>query len=310
MTTDFTEGQVIWKNGELIAWQDAQIHVLSTAVQFGSSVFEGIRCYETERGPAIFRLQDHIGRLANSCKIYRMAHDFSADALEQACVEAVRANELSDCYIRPTIVRGYGSMGLAADSSPIEVYVPAWRWGAYLGADALERGIDVCVSSWSRPAPNTFPAMAKAAGHYNSSQLIKWEAMQNGYAEGIALGVDGRVSEGSGQNLFAVVNGTLITPAIDGSNLQGITRDTVIRSAESLGIDLRIAPIPREMLYCADELFFTGTASEVTPIASVDRIPVGTGKCGKRTREIQNRYFEIVTGRYEESASWLTYVRN
>ena len=302
------EGEWIWKNGDMVPWAEATVHVLSVAVQFGSSVFEGIRCYDTKQGPAVFRLPEHLRRLHDSCRIYRMDSGYSQADMTEACLEVVRRNNFQSCYIRPMVLRGYGSMKMDGIGSPIETYVPAWPWGAYLGDEALERGVDVCVSSWQRPAGNTFPGMAKAAGHYNNGQLIKLEALANGYAEAIALTPAGVISEGSGQNLFVVVDNELLTPRIDGSNLQGITRASVIQIAHDLEIPVRDCVLPREILYTADELFFSGTAAEVTPIRSVDKIQVGAGKAGPITRRIQERFLGIVRGDLPDSHGWLTAV--
>ena len=309
MSTQLVEGEYIWMDGDFVRWHEAKLHVLSLAVQFGSSVFEGVRCYETEGGPAIFRLHDHLERLEHSSRVFRMEHAYDAAALEEACRETVARNGLGDCYLRPMVLRGYGAAGMNPAGSPVHVVIPAWPWGTYLGADALERGVDVCVSSWQRAEPNTFPISAKAAGNYNNAQLIKMEALANGYAEGIALGTGGLVSEGSGQNLFIVKKGALVTPPIDGTNLAGITRDTIIQLAGDLGIPVREGPVPRETLYSADELFFTGTASEVTPIRSVDRVTVGGGAAGPITKTIQRRYMQTVRGEVPDARGWLTMVR-
>lgn len=298
----------IWKDGDFVKWADAKVHLLSVAVQFGASMFEGIRCYQTGRGPAIFRLPEHIRRLHDSCKIYRMPLEHSRETLVEACRETVRRNGLGDCYIRPMVLWGYGSAGMDPRSSPIETYVAAWPWGAYLGEEGLVKGVDVCVSSWNRAHPNTFPVAAKAAGHYVNAQLIKMEAVANGYAEAIAVSPSGLVSEGSGQNLFLVRDGVLITPFLDGSSLSGITRDAVLAIAGDLGIPVREQHVPRENLYTVDELFFTGTASEVTPIRSVDRIPVGSGSRGPVTEAIQARFMDIVKGKVEDTHEWLTFV--
>ena len=309
MASKLTEAAWIWKDGEFIPWHDAKIHILSLAVQFGSSVFEGIRCYSTPRGPAIFRLAEHLRRLQDSCRVYRIELPFSAAQLTAACTAAVLRNELESCYIRPMVVRGYGAPGMTPAGSPVETYIAAWPWGPYLGAEALELGVDVCVSSWQRMAPNTFPASAKAAGHYTNAQLIKMEALAHGYVEAIALGPGGLVSEGSGQNLFLVRDGALITPAVDGTSLLGITQDSVVRIAEDLSIPVRRQAVPREMLYTADELFFTGTASEVTPIRSVDRIPIGAGRAGPITCRVQERFLALASGEAEDVHDWLTPVR-
>ncbi len=302
------EAEFIWRDGEFVPWHDARVHVLSLAVQFGSSIFEGIRCYPTARGPAIFRLREHIHRLFDSCRIYRIEVPYQPEEIIEACRAVVRRNRLEMCYVRPMVLRGYGAAGMLPVDCPIETFVCAWPWGAYLGPEALAQGVDVCVSSWQRMQPNTFPAAAKAAGHYVNAQLIKMEAAANGYAEAIALGPGGLVSEGSGQNLFMVVDGALVTPLLDGTSLRGITRDSVIAIAREMGLTPHERPVPRETLYTADELFFTGTATEVTPIRSVDRIPIGTGSTGPVTREIQARFNAIVRGEREAPGEWLTYV--
>jgi branched-chain amino acid aminotransferase len=303
------EASVIWRDGELVPWRDATVHVLSLAVQFGSSIFEGIRCYPTARGPAIFRLTEHLHRLYDSCRIYRIAVPHAFGTLREACREVVRTNALDMCYVRPMVLRGYGAAGMLPDDSPVETFVCAWPWGTYLGPEALASGVDVCVSSWQRMHPNTFPAAAKAAGHYVNAQLMKMEAAANGYAEAIALGPSGLVSEGSGQNLFMVVNGALVTPVLDGTSLRGITRDSVIAIARDMGMAVHEQPVPRETLYVADEMFFTGTATEVTPIRSVDRIEIGAGRAGPVTKEIQARFMAIVRGERDAPGDWLTYVR-
>ena len=304
-----TESDVIWKDGELIPWADAKVHLLSLAVQFGSSIFEGIRCYSTPEGPAIFRLQDHLRRLFDSCRIYRMEVPYDQAQLADACVTTVERNALDSCYIRPMIVRGYGDAGMLPVHSPLETYIACWPWGTYLGEGALEQGVDVCVSSWQRAEPNTYPSLAKSAGHYNNAQLIKMEAHANGFAEAIALGPGGLVSEGSGQNVFVVRNGYLVTPATDGTLLFGITRDTILTLAREMEIPVREQQVPREMLYTADELFFTGTAAEVTPIRSVDRITVGSGRAGPITLALQKRFMQIVHGEAPDRYGWLTHVR-
>jgi branched-chain amino acid aminotransferase len=308
MSTGLEGADWIWKDGEFIPWDEAKTHILSLAVQFGSSIFEGIRAYETDRGAAIFRLQPHIRRLFDSCRIYRIALDMTMEEMEAACVAAVKRNHLKDCYIRPMVVRGYGSAGLNPAASPVETYICAWPWGTYLGEGALEQGVDVCISSWMRAHPNTFPVQAKAAGHYNAAQLMKMEALANGYVEAIAVGPSGLVSEGSGQNVFLVRDGSLLTPFLDGTNLTGITRDSVMRIAEDLGYEVREGQVAREALYTADELFFTGTASEVTPIRSVDKVPVGEGKAGPVTLSIQERFMKVVKGQHPDTREWLTYV--
>ncbi len=307
--SQFTETEWMWKDGEFVRWEDATVHLLSSAVQFGASVFEGIRCYETADGPAIFRLPEHIRRLYDSARVYHMAPEHPPGTLEEACGAVVARNGLASCYIRPMVLRGYGAAGLDTRASPIETWIPVWPWGTYLGEGALERGVDVCVSSWHRPAPNTFPSAAKAAGHYTNATLIKLEAIANGFSEGIALGPGGLVSEGSGQNLFLVRNGTLVTPALDGTSLRGITRDAILTLADDLGIPVREGPVPRETLYSADELFFTGTAAEVTPVRSVDRIEIGAGSMGPVTREIQRRFMGVVHGEVPDAHGGMTPVR-
>lgn len=307
-TSALTGADWIWKDGEFIRWEDATVHLLAVAVQFGASIFEGVRCYETPRGPAVFRLPEHIRRFHDSAKIYRMPLEHSPEALVEACRETVRRNELRSCYIRPMALWGYGSAGMDPRDSPLETYVAAWPWGAYLGEEALAQGVDVCVSSWNRAFPNTFPVQAKAAGHYVNAQLIKMEALANGYVEAIALSPSGLVSEGSGQNLFLVRDGVVITPFLDGTSLSGITRDAIMTVAQDLGYTVREQDVPRESLYVADELFFTGTASEVTPIRSVDRIPVGSGARGPVTTAIQERFLAIARGEVEDVHGWLTAV--
>jgi branched-chain amino acid aminotransferase len=306
MSTSFPEARWIWKDGSLIPWAEAQTHILSLAVQFGSSVFEGIRCYKTADGPAIFRLEDHLRRLFRSCAIYRFAPGHSLDELSDACRQLVVENGLEDCYLRPMVLRGYGAPGLNPVGSPIETYIATWDWGTYLGEGALEQGVDVCVSSWARPQPNTFPVQAKSAGHYNNAQLIKMEAVANGYAEAIVLSPAGVVSEGSGQNLFLVRDGSLVTPVLDGTALEGITRDAVLVLARDLGLEVREEPVPRESLYTADELFLTGTASEVTPVRSVDRITIGGGQAGPVTKRVQAAFMDTVQGRAPDPHGWLT----
>ena len=304
----FNEAKWIWRDGEFIGWHDTQIHILATAVQFGTSVFEGMRAYETSKGPAIFRLDAHMERLYDSATIYRMVPDYTEENLSAVCREVVAKNELSSCYIRPMILRGYGGAGLNPFDSPIETYVAAWGWGTYLGEESLAKGVDVCVSSWARAAPNTLPVRAKAGGHYVSAQLMKMEAVTNGYVDAIALGPGGLVSEGSGMNLFLVDDGVVITPVLDGTSLVGITRNSVIQMAKDLGYEVREQPVPREFLYTADEMFFTGTAAEVTPIRSVDRIEIGEGKGGPITLDIQKRFLETVHGQNDDPHGYLTYV--
>lgn len=304
-----TETEWIWRDGTFVRWADAQVHVLSHSMQFGSAAFEGIRCYHTPQGPAIFRLREHLTRLQNSVKIYRIDMTYTIDEMIAASRELVVRNKMESCYVRPMVVRGYGAAGMVPLESPIEVYIPCWPWGAYLGDDALANGVDACISSWQRFAPNTVPSLAKIAGNYLSGQLIKMEALANGYSEGIALSPTGLVSEGSGQNVFMVVDGTLITTPLDGSILGGITRDSIMKLARRDNIPVREQAIPREMLYMADELFFTGTAAELTPVRSVDRITVGSGKPGPITLQLQKAFLDIANGRADDEFGWLTHVR-
>ncbi len=295
----------IWKNGELVEFANATVHVLSHGLHYGSGAFEGIRCYETTDGPAVFRLHDHLRRLESSCKIYRMPIPFSGAELAEAVFDTIRSNELRECYIRPLVFRGFGpSLGVDPLRSPVEVVVAVWKWGRYLG-DAAEEGVDVCVSSWPRVAPGALPAVAKATGNYLNSQLIKIEAHVNGYVEGIALDAQGYVSEGSGENVFAIRNGILVTPPASSSLLPGITRDTVITLARDLGLQVREEPVPRGLLYICDELFMTGTAAEITPVRSVDKIPVGGGRPGEVTRRLMAEFRATVTGRTQDPHRWL-----
>jgi branched-chain amino acid aminotransferase len=302
-----TPTEKIWHNGRLIRWEDATIHVLSHVVSYGSSVFEGIRCYATPSGPAVFRLREHIRRMLDSAKIYRMENvGYTAAELADAMLELVRVNKMESCYIRPIVLRGYGEMGVNPVKNPIDVYIACWDWGKYLGEEALAEGVDVCVSSWTRIAPNTLPALAKAGANYMNSQLMKMEALANGYSEGIALDADGYVSEGSGENIFVVRDGKLHTPPLGASVLPGITRDTVLTLAAELDLPIVETIIPREMLYIADEVFFSGTAAEITPIRSVDRIPIGKGRRGPITERLQKEFFALVNGRKPDRYGWLT----
>ena len=296
----------IWHNGKWINWDDAKLHVLSHVVSYGSAVFEGIRCYETKQGPAIFRLREHMQRLINSARIYRMELPHSVEEFSNIACEVVRVNKLNACYVKPIVLRGYGEVGVNPLNSPIDTYMACWAWGAYLGPDALSKGVDIGVSSWTRIAPNTLPAMSKAAANYMNSQLIRMEAQFNGYAEGIALDSEGHVSEGSGMNVFLAHEGVLYTPPLATSILPGITRDTVTRLAEDFGIPVKETVIPREMLYIADEVFFVGTAVEVTPIRSVDHIQVGKGVAGPITRKLQEEFFAVTSGAKPDRHSWLT----
>lgn len=298
--------QKIWRNGQLVDWADATVHVMSHAMHYGSSVFEGMRCYETPQGGAIFRLRDHIRRLHDSARIYRIEMRWSIDDLCRASIDTVAGNDLKACYLRPLVARTGEHMGIDPTGTPVETFVIAWKWGAYLGHTALASGVDVGVSSWRRAAPDTFPALAKAGGNYLNSQLAKLEAKANGYAEAIMLDSFGFVAEGSGQNLFVIRDGTVYTSPISAAILDGITRDSVMTIARDLGLPVREMQIPREFLYLADECFFTGTAAELTPIRSIDRIPVGQGQPGEITRAIQQRYLGIATGRVEDTHGWLT----
>ena len=287
-------GHRVWFNGNLVPYEDATVHVLAHVVHYGSSVFEGIRCYDTAKGPAVFRLEDHLRRLYDSARIYRMKPAWDPADLQSAILETVADSGLASCYIRPVFFRGAGNMGVNPLSNPTEAFIAVWEWGTYLGANAVHNGVDVQVSSWSRMAPNTFPAMAKAAGNYLNASLVKMDAVLNGYAEGIMLSVDGHVAEGSGENLFLVRDGVLYTAPTSLSILPGITRDAVIRLAGELGYRVKETRIPHEALYIADELFFTGTAAEITPIRSVDKYVIGSGRRGPVTREVQRAFFDIV----------------
>jgi branched-chain amino acid aminotransferase len=304
--TDMTPTEKIWHNGRFIAWNDATIHVLSHVVSYGSSVFEGVRCYETAKGPAVFRLREHTRRLLDSSKIYRIPVDYTLDQLVSAQIELIQLNKLRSCYLRPIILRGYGGVGVLPVNNPTEIYLACWEWGKYLGPEALAEGVDVCISSWTRIAPNTLPALAKAGANYMNSQLIRMEAHHNGYAEGIALDSNGCISEGSGENLFVVRDGKILTPPLGSSVLPGITRDTVVTLARELGLEIVETVIPREMLYIADEVFFTGTAAEVTPIRSVDKIQIGSGRRGPITEKLQTAFFNLVEGKSEDKHGWLT----
>lgn len=296
----------IWFNGKLIPWNDARVHVMTHALHYGSSVFEGIRVYQTPNGPCVFRLAAHTRRMFDSARIHRIEIPWTADVINAACREVVTRNKLGSAYIRPIAFRGYGEVGLAPPPGhPVDVAIAAWEWGAYLGAGALEQGVDVCISSWQRAAPNTIPTLAKAGGNYLSSTLISLEARERGFAEGIALSTNGTVSEGAGENLFLVRDGAIVTPSTTDSVLQGITRDAVMTLARDLGIPIREQGIPREMLYVADEIFLTGTAAEITPVRSVDRITVGTGSRGPVTTALQNAFFGLFNGRTTDKWGWL-----
>ncbi len=304
-----TPTETIWFNGELVPWERATVHVMAHALHYGSSVFEGIRCYSTPKGPAIFRLDAHIERLFDSARIYRMDVPFTPDQLKQACEQVVLDNHLESAYLRPLIYRGVDELGVMPGKRPCEVIVAAQQWGAYLGADALERGIDVCVSSWTRMAPNTLPAMAKAGGNYLSSQLIVMEAQRNGYVEGIALDTNGQLSEGSGENLFVVRNGKVFTPPLTAAVLPGITRDTILTLLREHGYEVLEEALPREALYVADELFFTGTAAEVSAIRSVDGIVVKSGGRGPVTAAMQKAFFGLFNGETADKWKWLYHLQ-
>jgi len=303
------EAKYIWMSGKFVPWNEAKVHVLTHALHYGSAVFEGIRAYKTQKGTAVFRLKEHLKRLLDSAKIYRMESPYSLEELEKVTVELIKMNELDECYIRPLIYRGYYNLGVNPMECPVEVSIAVWKWGKYLGPEALEQGVDVMVSSWNRMAPNTFPAMAKSTANYANAQLIKMEAVLNGFAEGIALNPDGTVSEGSGENIFLVKDGKIYTPSLDSMVLPGITRATVIEIARNMGIEVIETRIPREMLYIADELFFTGTAAEITPIRSVDRIIIGDGKRGPITKKIQEEFFRIIDTADERYSHYFTWVR-
>jgi branched-chain amino acid aminotransferase len=304
----FDERGKVWMNGRLIDWKDAHIHIASHVIHYGSSLFEGFRAYETPRGTAVFRLDAHIERLYDSCKMYRMNIPYARDEFIRAVIETIRANGQSSCYIRPIIYRGYHSLGVDPFPNPVDCAILVWSWGQYLGEDALENGVDVKISTWWRMAPNTFPALAKSGANYMNSQLIKMEALLDGYAEGIALNVRGHISEGSGENIFLVHNGTVFTPPLSSSILPGITRDAVITLIKEMGIRIIEETIPREMLYIADEVFFTGSAAEITPIRSIDKIVVGTGKRGPIVKKLQEAFFAYLRGEREDVHHWLTYI--
>ncbi|MFN7926744.1 MAG: branched-chain amino acid transaminase [Blastocatellia bacterium] len=301
--------QKIWHNGKFINWNDANVHVMSHVIHYASSVFEGIRCYSTPNGPAVFRLREHIERLRNSAYVFRMELDYSVDDLVNACIETVRVNGFQECYLRPLVMRGYGPFGVNPLGNPIEIYIASWVWGKYLGAEAVESGVDVCIASWSRMSANTLPATAKSAANYLNSQLIKMDAIKNGYSEGIALDGNGNVSEGSGENIFIIKDGVIYTPPLASAVLPGITRDSVMQLARNLGYDVREQVMPRAALYIADEIFFTGTAAEVTPVRSIDKIKIGNGARGSITAAIQKEFFAITSGEKEAPGNWLSFVK-
>ncbi len=299
---------MVWINGKLVPWKDANIHIASHVIHYGSSIFEGFRAYNTPKGTAIFRNSAHIKRLYNSCKMYRMEIPFTQEEFEQAVIQTIKANKLKACYIRPVVYRGYGTLGVDPFPNPIDCAILVWEWGQYLGEKSLENGVDVKISTWQRMAPNTFPALAKSGANYMNSQLIKMEALLEGYVEGIALNVRGHISEGSGENIFIVINGEIHTPPLSSSILPGITRDTVICMAKDLGITLVEETLPREMLYIAEEVFFTGSAAEITPIRSVDKITIGNGRRGPVVKRLQDEFFAYINGERKDQYRWLTYV--
>jgi branched-chain amino acid aminotransferase len=298
----------IWMNGKLVEWKDATIHIGSHVIHYGSGVFEGARCYDTPNGSACFRLDAHMRRLEHSAKIYRMSYPLDLAGWTSAVLETIRANNMKACYIRPILYRGYNELGVNPNNCPVDAAILLWEWGAYLGKEAVEQGVDVAISSWSRMAPNTLPAMAKSCANYANSGLIKMQALADGYSEGIALDVNGTISEGSGQNLFIVRDGAIFTPPLGSSILGGITRDSVITLARELGYAVTESILPRESLYIADEVFFVGTAVEVTPIRTVDKITIGNGRRGPITEVIQKRFFDIISGAAPDIHGWLTYV--
>jgi branched-chain amino acid aminotransferase len=304
----FDERGKVWMNGRLIPWKDANIHIASHVIHYGSSLFEGFRVYETPKGTAAFRLDAHVERLYNSCKMYRMDIPYARDEFIRAVIETIRANGHASCYVRPIVYRGYHSLGVDPFPNPVDCAILVWKWGQYLGEEALENGVDVKISTWCRMAPNTLPALAKSGANYMNSQLIKMEALLEGYAEGIALNVRGHVSEGSGENIFLIHNGAVSTPPLSSSILPGITRDAVITLIKEMGIGLIEETIPREMLYIADEVFFTGSAAEITPIRSIDKIAIGTGKRGPIVKRLQEAFFAYLRGEREDVHHWLTYI--
>jgi branched-chain amino acid aminotransferase len=298
----------IWMNGKLVEWKDATIHIASHVIHYGSGVFEGARCYDTPKGSACFRLDEHLQRLIHSAKIYRMEYPLDLAGWRDAVLDLIRVNKMKACYIRPLMYRGYDTLGVNPLPNPVDAAIMLWEWGAYLGQDALEQGVDMKVSSWSRMAPNTLPAMAKSTANYANSALIKMEALLDGYSEGIALDVFGNVSEGSGQNIFVVRDGSIYTPPLGASILGGITRDTVITLARDLGLTVTETNLPRESLYIADEVFVVGTAAEVTPIKSIDKITIGPGRRGPITETLQRAFFDVINGNAPDKHGWLTYV--
>jgi branched-chain amino acid aminotransferase len=298
----------IWMNGKLVEWKDATIHIASHVIHYGSGVFEGARCYATPKGSACFRLDTHMRRLEHSAKIYRMDYPLDLSGWMNAALDTIRANGMKACYVRPILYRGYDTLGVNPLANPVDAAIMVWEWGAYLGQEALEQGVDVKISSWSRMAPNTLPAMAKATANYANSALIKMEAIADGYSEGLVLDVSGHVSEGSGQNVFVVRDGAIYTPPLGSSILGGITRDSIMTLARDLGFTVTEAVLPREALYIADEVFFVGTAAEVTPVRSLDRITIGNGRRGPITEALQRAFFDVINGEVPDTYNWLTYV--
>jgi len=304
----FREDGIVWMNGKLVPWKDATIHLASHVIHYASSIFEGFRAYKNARGTAIFRLEAHTKRLYNSCKIYRMDIPYPPSDLKQAIIQTIQANRLKECYIRPIVYRGYGTLGVDPFPNPVDCAILVWEWGKYLGEEALEAGVDVKVSTWQRMAPNSFPALAKTGANYMNSQLIKMEAKLDGYAEGIALNIRGHISEGSGENIFLVMNGFIYTPPLSSSVLPGITRDSVMTLARDLGYKVIEETLPREMLYIAEEVFFTGSAAEITPIRSIDKIQIGSGRRGPVVKRLQEEFFGILRADKPDKFEWLTYI--
>lgn len=302
------KSEKIWYNGRFVDWDDCNIHIASHVIHYGSALFGGMRCYETKLGSAVFRVNDHTKRLIDSCKIYRMEPPYTKEDFNNAILETIRVNRMKACYVRPIVFRGYGSLGVNPFPCPIDCAIIIWEWGKYLGQEALEKGVDVCVSSWNRMQPNTFPAMAKASANYMNSQLVRMEAIVGGYVEGIALDPSGHISEGSGENIFIVRNGKLYTPHLASSVLSGITRDSVITLARDMGIEVIEDALPRELLYVADEVFMTGSAAEITPVRTIDKITVGSGRRGTITEKLQDEFFGIVSGDRPDRHGWLTFV--
>jgi len=307
--SSFDEKSKVWMNGKLVAWKKATIHIASHVIHYGSSIFEGFRAYKNSKGTGIFRLDAHLRRLYNSCKIYRMEIPYSPEEFKQAIIQTIKVNQLKECYIRPVVYRGYNTLGVDPFPNPVDCAILVWEWGKYLGEESLEKGVDVKVSTWQRMAPNTFPALAKTGANYMNSQLIKMEAKLEGYVEGIALNIRGHISEGSGENIFLVMDGILYTPPLSSSVLPGITRDSVIILSRDLGLKVVEGTIPREMLYIADEVFFTGSATEITPIRSIDKIKIGNGKRGPVVKKLQDEFFGIIRGEKEDRFHWLTYIK-